>query len=642
MIPSAARLESSKTRFRSHSSARRMSLSLVGNWEWDFTTGLMTWSEGVYDVLGVRPGSAQPVYATLLGRLQPKDRARVENEACQLITRGKAIDIEFGVVRRGRLHSIAMRGEVYRDREGRPSWGSGTVVDITEIREAQRDLNLMEQRNQILADLNSLGGWSASRNGAILEAPFWTSFTGQTHEEAQGFGWLLAIHPDDVGEVASNWQEALRIGSRTEFSFRARHYSGEYQWVNSKAVPLKDMDGNVREWVGCLQDIQAGRAAEESRRVQDACLRLASEAAQLITWGYDLESGYSAQSEGAEKVLGTGSGLIEEIHDQIHPEDGPRVLSAIRRTREYGERCDQEFRIVDPDGQTKWLHVRADLLRDARVETGQVIGITQDVTAFKAAELRANEDSRKISQLGAKLNALAGLIGGITWTATGAGEMVEMPGWSEFTGQSAEDLKGWGWLAVIHPADRERVRQSVQDQIHTRAGASIEYRLRDIAGEYRWMRSRSAPVVEPDGLVIEWIGFSSVAALPGSEMVLDATKVEASPGDVDDLQLVSGAQVRAARGILCWGVRELAEASRVSASSIRRIEAEDGVPTSREVGILQALRATLLNAGVQIFWGPNSTAAVGLFVGRPADSTRNAKVPSGEFSDQASLGPVSV
>ena len=470
-----------------------------------------------------------------------------------------------------------------------------------------------------------------------LPLPFWMLLTGQSHEEAQGFGWLLAIHPDDVGEVASNWQEALRIGSRTEFSFRARHHSGEYQWVNSKAVPLRDMDGNVREWVGCLQDIQAGRAAEEGRRVQDACLRLASEAAQLVSWGYDLESGHGAQSESAEKVLGIGSGLIEEIHEQIHPEDGPRVLSAIRRTRECGERCDQEFRIVDPDGHTKWLHVRADLLRDARVETGHVIGITQDVTAFKTAELRAIEDGREIARLGAKLQALAGLVGGVTWTATGAGEMVEMLGWSEFTGQAPDDLKGWGWLAVIHPADRERVRQSVQDQIQTRSGASMEYRLRDVTGGYRWMKSRSAPVVGPDGLVSEWIGFSSVVALPGSEMVSDTRSAEASPVDVDDLQLVSGAQVRAARGILRWGVRELAEASRVSASTIRRIEAEDGVPTSRDVGILQALRNTLLNAGVQIFRGPNSTAAVSLVVGGPAEPPRNADVPPGELSVQTSL-----
>jgi transcriptional regulator with XRE-family HTH domain len=65
-------------------------------------------------------------------------------------------------------------------------------------------------------------------------------------------------------------------------------------------------------------------------------------------------------------------------------------------------------------------------------------------------------------------------------------------------------------------------------------------------------------------------------------------------------KLVSGSQVRAARGLLKWSVRDLAEASGVSRSSIRRIEEEDGIPQGRDVRSLQAIRAAIEAAGLEI------------------------------------------
>jgi transcriptional regulator with XRE-family HTH domain len=84
------------------------------------------------------------------------------------------------------------------------------------------------------------------------------------------------------------------------------------------------------------------------------------------------------------------------------------------------------------------------------------------------------------------------------------------------------------------------------------------------------------------------------------------------------LPLITGAQVRAARGILRWSVRDLAEASGVSASSIRRIEEDEGVPETRDVRILWTLRSTLEKGGVEIMTGPDSHGAV-----RPSSARRS-------------------
>ena len=58
-------------------------------------------------------------------------------------------------------------------------------------------------------------------------------------------------------------------------------------------------------------------------------------------------------------------------------------------------------------------------------------------------------------------------------------------------------------------------------------------------------------------------------------------------------KIISGAQIRAARGILKWSVRELAEVSGISISTIKRVEAGDDIPDTK-ISILEALHDTFV------------------------------------------------
>lgn len=47
----------------------------------------------------------------------------------------------------------------------------------------------------------------------------------------------------------------------------------------------------------------------------------------------------------------------------------------------------------------------------------------------------------------------------VLWITSADGSVnMENPSWAAFTGQSADEYLGWGWLAAIHPEDRERMR----------------------------------------------------------------------------------------------------------------------------------------------------------------------------------------
>lgn len=82
-----------------------------------------------------------------------------------------------------------------------------------------------------------------------------------------------------------------------------------------------------------------------------------------------------------------------------------------------------------------------------------------------------------------------------------------MPRWRDVTGQSADELLGDGWLSGVHPDDREAVAATWGAAVRGRQLFSSEYRITGgPAGLTRWLDVRSAPVLDDDGAVEEWVG----------------------------------------------------------------------------------------------------------------------------------------
>ena len=120
------------------------------------------------------------------------------------------------------------------------------------------------------------------------------------------------------------------------------------------------------------------------------------------------------------------------------------------------------------------------------------------------------EDQSKLRESQARYQALVDTSAQIVWTTDASGAVVEdSPSWRAFTGQTLEQWQGFGWLDAIHAEDRARVRELWQRAVADHTSVDTEYRVRHINSDWRWMKVRAVPVLNPDGTVREWVGMNS-------------------------------------------------------------------------------------------------------------------------------------
>jgi|GEM_PF-2586203 len=96
------------------------------------------------------------------------------------------------------------------------------------------------------------------------------------------------------------------------------------------------------------------------------------------------------------------------------------------------------------------------------------------------------------------------------WTATPDGQLDYVNEWMlHYTGRSAGQLLGAGWLDVVHPADRERVVQEWQRALRERLPSRIELRFRRADGAYLWYHRHVIPYRDAQGDLVRWVGVNT-------------------------------------------------------------------------------------------------------------------------------------
>ncbi|MEO8340804.1 MAG: response regulator, partial [Nitrospirota bacterium] len=247
---------------------------------------------------------------------------------------------------------------------------------LTRVRES-------EERYRGLVAATSQIVWTLTSSGmAVEDAPTWRHYSGQSLEEFQNQSWTSVVHHDDQIGVMKDWKLAHLTSTLFEVVCRLRAAQGNYGIFHLRIVPILDLDGHVREWIGACTDITAKIQAEEER---DRCFTQARDLIGLV--GFD---GYFKRLNPAwEACLKfTLDELMAEpyIH-LIHPDDVESFQKEVQRLSTGVETISFEIRWLRKDGSHKWIQLNATSL------VGQPVfyAYGRDITEQKWLEIQLRQ-----------------------------------------------------------------------------------------------------------------------------------------------------------------------------------------------------------------------------------------------------------
>jgi PAS domain S-box-containing protein len=389
-------------------------------------------------------------------------------------------------------------------------------MDITAANDAQ-------DRIQLILDTVPVTIWTTRPDGRCdFVSRHWLDYTGMTLEQAFGYGWTQAVHPDDIEQNLAKWRGALPELKPFEAEIRIRRFDGQYRWFLSRAFPLRDRSGHLLGWVGNNIDIHDRRQVEERLRRSEAYLQEAQRLGHIGCFVRDMSSritfvspellrifGFCSDHDGTSGPCsdqhGTSQEILIELPDnaalieRIHPEDRPLFDKMKNRSFSEATAYELDYRIVLPDGSIKHCHHVAHPVFGASGQLVEYVGTIMDVTERKqAAEVlqRSKERFRAMVEKSSE---------GIVLSLPDKGVVYASPAVERVLGYTPEEIAGrthqWFTDHVVHPDYRRYASDTYAQLLRDADHASThELMAQHKDGSWRWIESTERNLLHEPGV----------------------------------------------------------------------------------------------------------------------------------------------
>jgi PAS domain S-box-containing protein len=389
--------------------ADRLTLAIEGGsdglWDWmDVGAEAEWWSPSFYAMLGYQPSELAASIGSFTSLLHPRHLAKCQQATEEALSGARAFDMELLLrTQAGEYRWFRSRAKVYFDAAGRATRMAGSLQDIHDRKQAERDLGRERQRLGHILEGTNVGTWEWNiETGETHFNERWAQIIGRTLDELGTTtiqAWTETTHPEDQSRSAV-LLEAHFNGDLAyyECETRMQHKDGHWVWVldRGKLFSRSD-DGRPRWMAGTRMDITQRKLAEQALRDSEAFLDRAGRIAGVGGWLVDLQTGGIHWSDQTCRIHDMAPGHQPSMDEAVSfyaPAARPIIEAAVQESIAHGRPFDLELSLITATGRHIW--VRA--VGETESEDGKpvrLVGAFQDITERRALD----EELRRSNEL---------------------------------------------------------------------------------------------------------------------------------------------------------------------------------------------------------------------------------------------------
>jgi len=417
-------------------------IASVGSWESDLLTGEIIWSRELFRIYGLEPNPEPLTYKQNLAWIHPDDRHLFAQQVKNAIKYPQSYTIEYRIIRPdGEIRYLEGRGQPVLNAQNQVIKLMGTVLDITERKQAQRRL---EQQNYLLKRiasdlplpeiLEALARFVEEQSGQMRCSFLLLDEQGKLHLGAAPNlpeAYNQAIDGVEIGEgvgscgtaayrqetvivtdIATDplWAEykdlALAHGLRACWSVPIVSSNGSilgtFAGYYNQPQTATTLDQDLINQVLYLAKIAIERTRSQAALCQsEERLKLALDASGDGLWDWNVNTGEVYFSHHWLDMLGYESdelsGYVSTWKKLIHPDDKPRVMKLLQaHLQDHSIPYKLDYRLLTKSGEYKWVSNYGKVVIDD--ENGSPLRMTgthRDISDRKQIELELQQSESR-------------------------------------------------------------------------------------------------------------------------------------------------------------------------------------------------------------------------------------------------------